>query len=117
MRSLAFGFKDVIFRYKKEKEFIDVLRIKGGVGSWLLSGLENRRSLIWVASSNLVSSAKIVPWCNGNYVCFWRRSSEFESWWDNLYSSIAQLVEHLICNQEVAGSMPVGGSIKMQDVA
>jgi hypothetical protein len=33
MRSLAFGFKDVIFRYKKEKEFIDVLKGKGGVGS------------------------------------------------------------------------------------
>ena len=33
MRSLAFGLKIIIFRYKKEKEFIDVLRIKGGVGS------------------------------------------------------------------------------------
>ena len=25
---MAFGFKDVIFRYKKEKEFIDVLKKK-----------------------------------------------------------------------------------------
>ena len=26
------------------------------------------------------------------------------------YSFVAQLVEQLICNQQVAGSMPVGGS-------
>ena len=26
------------------------------------------------------------------------------------YSSVAQLVEQLICNQQVAGSIPVGGS-------
>ena len=33
MRSLAFGLKIIIFSYKKEKEFIDVLKRKGGVGS------------------------------------------------------------------------------------
>ena len=27
------------------------------------------------------------------------------------YASVAQLVEQLICNQQVAGSIPVGGSI------
>ena len=59
MRSLAFGFKDVIFRYKKEKEFIDVLIKKRRSGQWSPNGLENRRSGNWVASSNLVSSAKV----------------------------------------------------------
>ena len=29
---------------------------------------------------------------------------------DLLVASIAQLVEHLICNQEVVGSIPIGGS-------
>ena len=28
-----------------------------------------------------------------------------------LYASIAQLVEQLICNQQVAGSIPAGGPI------
>lgn len=29
---------------------------------------------------------------------------------DSFYADIAQLVEHLICNQRVAGSIPVVGS-------
>tara|TARA_R110000868_G_scaffold164550_2_gene397251 strand:+ start:4306 stop:4458 length:153 start_codon:yes stop_codon:yes gene_type:complete len=28
----------------------------------------------------------------------------------NLYATIAQLAEHLICNQKVRGSIPLGGS-------
>lgn len=30
---------------------------------------------------------------------------------DNRFASIAQLVEHLICNQVVGGSSPLAGSI------
>lgn len=40
------------------KEFIDILdKAKGGVDSWLSSGLENRRPCIRVAGSNPVASA------------------------------------------------------------
>lgn len=34
----------------------------------------------------------------------------------SLYSTLAQLVEHLICNQEVAGSSPVGGTVELTNI-
>ena len=34
---------------------------------------------------------------------------------NNFYASLAQLAEHLICNEDVTGSTPVGGSNLRRD--